>query len=159
MRLVSRPLAIRSAAMFAAMALIGCTQSVNSGRLESAAAPVADPAKIGHLSTQVFSLESAGFDEGPWGTIHVYHEGDTDGTRQIFAAKITLKPGMEVHPPHKHVEEEYLLVASGNGTWTVGTQTFPAKAGDLLYAAPWDNHGIISGGDEPMVFYVWKWVS
>jgi mannose-6-phosphate isomerase-like protein (cupin superfamily) len=33
----------------------------------------------------------------------------------------------------------------------------PAKAGDVLYAAPWTMHGIKNSGDEPLLYYMVKW--
>jgi mannose-6-phosphate isomerase-like protein (cupin superfamily) len=98
-------------------------------------------------------------DKGDWGSISVYYEGETRGVRDNFAATATLKPGAEIHPPHEHAEEEYLLVTEGTGTWVLGDKSFPAKAGDMLYAAPWVNHGLRNGSTGPMTFVVWKFTA
>jgi mannose-6-phosphate isomerase-like protein (cupin superfamily) len=114
----------------------------------------ASDAKI--LNSDVVALKKARKDGGDWGRIAVYFEGDTLGTRASFAATAELKPDSEVHPPHEHIEEEYLLVTKGAGTWVLGDKSFPAKAGDMLYAAPNVLHGIRSANDSGLTFVVVK---
>jgi gentisate 1,2-dioxygenase len=73
-----------------------------------------------------------------------------------LAAVALINPGMQIHPPHQHVEEEYLMVTEGTGVWSLHGEERAAKAGDMLYASPWDWHGITNTGTEPMTFVVWK---
>ena len=95
----------------------------------------------------------------PWGTLITYAEGETHGTRDALAAVAIINPGMEIHPPHEHAEEEYLMVTEGSGTWSLNGLERAAGPGDMLYAAPWEIHGITNSGAEPMTFVVWKWNS
>jgi quercetin dioxygenase-like cupin family protein len=111
------------------------------------------------IPTAVIAREAARTDEGSWGRIWVYAEGETHGSRKLFAGRIELKPGAEIHPPHEHVEEEFLLVISGEGSWVVENKSMPAKAGDLLYARPGDLHGISAAPGSPLTFFIWKWES
>jgi mannose-6-phosphate isomerase-like protein (cupin superfamily) len=108
-------------------------------------------------STRVISEAAAKAETSGWGTFHVYCTGETRGSRDGFAGVADIKPGQEVHPAHRHAEEEYLLITEGSGTWTVGDRVFPAKTGDMLYAAPWDLHGIRNTGSVNLKFVVWKW--
>ena len=103
------------------------------------------------------SLEKAAKDPADWGTFHAYYTGTTYGTTDALAGVAVIKPGMEIHPPHEHTEEEFLMVLSGNGTWHLNGDEFPANTGDMLYAAPWDIHGITNTGNTPLKFVVWKW--
>ena len=57
------------------------------------------------------------------------------------------------------IEEEYLIVTEGTGTWHLEGEEREATAGDMLYAAPWDVHGITNTGAVPLRFVVWKWHS
>ncbi|MGH7455310.1 MAG: cupin domain-containing protein [bacterium] len=68
-----------------------------------------------------------------------------------------IKPGQEIHPPHQHAEEEFLMIIEGQGTWHLNGKTFAAHKGDVLYAAPWDMHGIKNTGKTSLSFVVWKW--
>jgi mannose-6-phosphate isomerase-like protein (cupin superfamily) len=94
-----------------------------------------------------------------WGTMYTYYEGENFTAKTDLAAVAVIKPGEQIHPPHQHADEEYLMIISGEGTWTLKGETKPAHAGDMLYAAPWDLHGITNTGKTPLTFVVWKWTS
>jgi len=111
------------------------------------------------LSTSVVSEESAISEDADWGVFRKYFEGNTVGTKNVLSGTAEIKPGMEIHPPHAHEEEEYLMVIEGQGTWTINGKTMPAKAGDILYAKPWDSHGIKNTGNSTLKFVFWKWTS
>jgi mannose-6-phosphate isomerase-like protein (cupin superfamily) len=141
-------------AVVASCALAGCQQS----QLDKT--PVAKPVNdAAVLETQVLQLSKAQALSENWGVFKTYTTADTVGTMNNLFGEATIKPGQEIHPPHVHAEEEYLLVTQGEGTWTIGDKSFPAKTGDLLYAKPWESHGIRNTGDIPMKFIVWKWNS
>jgi mannose-6-phosphate isomerase-like protein (cupin superfamily) len=94
-----------------------------------------------------------------WGSLYTYYDAESHGTRDGLAAVAVIKPGWEIHPPHAHAEEEYLMVVEGEGTWHLAGRERPARAGDMQYAAPWDLHGIKNTGRAPLRFVVWKWGS
>jgi mannose-6-phosphate isomerase-like protein (cupin superfamily) len=120
-----------------------------AGRLRGAAEP---PSAI---RTQA----EARREDAAWGTLYTYFEGESYGTRDGLAAVAVIRPGQEIHPPHEHAEEEYLMVLEGEGTWHLNGRERPASAGDMQYAAPWDVHGIRNTGRVPLRFVVWKWNS
>jgi quercetin dioxygenase-like cupin family protein len=93
----------------------------------------------------------------PWGEWQRRLRGDTLGTKELSVALFTLAPGQAPHPPHRHAEEELMLLVDGAGTWTVRDQESPAAAGDLVYAAPWELHGLRNAGAAPLRYYVIKW--
>ena len=97
--------------------------------------------------------------DAAWGTLYTYYDAETRGTRDGLAAVAVIRPGQEIHPPHEHAEEEYLMVLEGEGTWHLKGRERPARAGDMQYAAPWDVHGIHNTGRAPLRFVVWKWHS
>lgn len=94
-----------------------------------------------------------------WGTLYTYYQKETSGTRDGLAAVAVIKPGWEIHPPHQHAEEEYLMILGGQGNWHLNGRESAAKAGDMQYAAPWDIHGVKNTGNVPLRFVVWKWNS
>ena len=108
-------------------------------------------------STSVITQQSATSEIADWGVFRKYFEGTTVGTKDVLSGTAEIKSGMEIHPPHTHEEEEYLMVLEGEGTWTINGESFPAKAGDMLYAKPWDSHGIKNTGDKTLKFVFWKW--
>ncbi len=135
----------------------GLLASCTAPESDSAAAAESDGASA--IGTQVLTLDEAEKASEEWGEFVKYYEGETRGTRELLSGTAEIKPGMEIHPPHTHAEEEFLMVLEGQGEWTVGTETFAAKTGDMLYAAPWDSHGIKNTGDTTLKFVFWKWNS
>ena len=94
---------------------------------------------------------------GEWGEWLRYFRGDTHGTKDIVVLAVTLKPGQAPHPPHRHAEEEFMILADGRGAWTLDGKELAAKKGDVVYAAPWTMHGLKNTGDGPLAYYMVKW--
>ena len=121
--------------------------------------PLLQPPRPAVQSSAIRSIDEAQRQDFDWGTLYTYFRDESYGTRDGLAAVAVIKPGREIHPPHQHAEEEYLMVVEGNGTWHLNGSERPAKPGDMQYAAPWDLHGITNTGREPLRFVVWKWNS
>jgi mannose-6-phosphate isomerase-like protein (cupin superfamily) len=109
------------------------------------------------LVSALIRSESAVPTRGPWGEWRRYFRGATHGTRDMVVLAVTLKPGEEPHPPHRHAEEELMILAEGAGTWRLDDREFPAVKGDVVYAAPWSLHGVKNTGAAPLVYYMVKW--
>lgn len=112
------------------------------------------------LNSQVITEEDARHASETWGEFIEYtpESGtETFSMTNALTAVAVIKPGMEIHPPHQHTAEEFMFVVEGNGTWSVNGEEFPAQAGDMMYAKPWDWHGITNTGDKPLKFFVVKW--
>jgi mannose-6-phosphate isomerase-like protein (cupin superfamily) len=109
------------------------------------------------LGSAVIRATDAAPTRGPWGEWLRYFRGDTHGTSDMVVLAVTLKPGQEPHPPHQHPEEEFMILAEGSGAWHLDGKDFPAKKGDVLYAAPWAMHGVKNTGDKPLTYYMVKW--
>lgn len=154
---MQRPLVIAAAvaAAFAAGAGVAVA-GVSATAQAPALAARADTSAAARPSSIVAERE-AKRDEFDWGALVTYHEGESHSVRDELVAVAIIDPGQEIHPPHDHAEEEYLMVLEGEGTWSLNGVESPARAGDLQYAAPWDLHGIRNTGTTPLRFVVWKW--
>jgi mannose-6-phosphate isomerase-like protein (cupin superfamily) len=113
----------------------------------------------GSRASAIVSRANAKQETFGWGEMYTYFAGENFSAKDDLAAVAVIEPGLQIHPPHQHADEEYLLVVSGEGTWNLKGETRPAHAGDMLYAAPWDLHGITNTGNTPLTFVVWKWSS
>lgn len=113
----------------------------------------------GSRASAIVSRSAAKHEAFNWGKMYTYFSGENFSAKDDLAAVAVIEPGQQIHPPHQHADEEYLMVVSGEGTWTLKGETRPAHAGDMLYAAPWDLHGITNTGKTPLTFVVWKWAS
>ncbi len=119
----------------------------------------AAPAPPAQIKSRVVPLKDTPANKAGWGEMRPYYTGQTLGTRDVFTAAGTIQPGKSVHGAHRHVEEEYLLITEGAGTWHLDGKDFPAKKGDLLYVEPWVFHGIRNTSDAPLSFLVVKYSS
>jgi mannose-6-phosphate isomerase-like protein (cupin superfamily) len=111
----------------------------------------------GSLTSRRVSWDEAAPTDAAWGELRAHFEGETYGLRDMLTATAVLKPGQQIHPPHKHAEEEFLIVTEGSGRWHLDGREFPAAKGDAIYAAPWVMHGITNTGTTPLTFVVMKW--
>lgn len=118
----------------------------------NAQAPTAKP-----LSSGLVRIEAAAPTRGPWGEWHRYFRGDTHGAKDLIVLVVNLKPGQEPHPPHRHAEEEIMILTEGTGTWHLDGKEFPARKGDVVYAAPWSMHGVKNTGEGPLSYFMVKW--
>lgn len=111
------------------------------------------------ITSQVFRRDSAQAIIDTWGQMDIYTSGDTEtfGTQNMFTALTDVLPGKSVHPSHRHGEEEFLVITRGTGIWSLKGESIPAKTGDMIYADPWDFHGLVNTGSDTLTFFVIKW--
>lgn len=96
-------------------------------------------------------------DTAPWGTFFPYFTEDTHALKPVLVGVAKIDAGQEIHPPHRHADEEYLMVTKGRGEWYLNGETMPAKEGDILFARAWDYHGVKAADDSPLEFVVFKY--
>lgn len=96
-------------------------------------------------------------DAAPWGTFFPYFTEDTHALKPVLVGVAKIDAGQEIHPPHRHADEEYLMVTKGRGEWYLNGETLPANEGDILFARAWDYHGVKAADDSPLEFVVFKY--
>jgi mannose-6-phosphate isomerase-like protein (cupin superfamily) len=113
------------------------------------------------LVSNIFQKSTAKKSNGSWGSIHVYtnEETSTFGTESMLTAVLEFFPGQRLQPPHQHANEEFTYIIDGGGTWFLNGKESPIKKGDLMYAKPWDIHGISNTTADTLKFFVVKWNS
>ena len=94
-----------------------------------------------------------------FGDARFYFEGRTDLLSAMTAGSLVLKPGEMPHPPHRHPEEEFMLVTEGTGEILVEEKVTQVAAGAMMYCAGNVLHGIENTGAVPMTFYFYKWLA
>ena len=75
-----------------------------------------------------------------------------------MAGRFILEPGKTNHLPPLHVEEEVLIVESGEGEIFCDGKTTRVGPGTIMYTTPNVPHGIKSTGTSPLTFAFVKWV-
>lgn len=121
-------------------------------------------AALGHTETPV--MQSSVFD---WNTIRE-KKTDVGSVRQFFRAPTatldelechvtSLNPGQTSHPPHKHPNEELVIVREGtvevlsNGEWK------RLGPGSVIFNASNQLHGLRNVGAGPATYHVINWAS
>ncbi|AGA30425.1 cupin domain-containing protein [Singulisphaera acidiphila] len=95
----------------------------------------------------------------PVGQVGVYLEGDTPRSSKFVTGRFVLEPGQTPHAPHTHVEEEVMVIESGQGEIFCDGKTTKVGPGSVMFTTPNDPHGIVNTGKTPIVFYFIKWAS
>jgi len=117
-------------------------------------------------TAQTSIMQSTAFD---WNAIAV-KQTDVGSVRQFFRSPTvtldelechvtTLNPGLQSHPPHKHANEELVIIREGtvevlvDGTWKrVGP-------GSVVFNASNQLHALKNVGTTPAVYHVINWKS
>jgi mannose-6-phosphate isomerase-like protein (cupin superfamily) len=90
--------------------------------------------------------------------VFTHYNGPTDQLSGLCAGIALLDPGSTPHPPHRHPEEEFMIVTSGTGEIECAGQTTQVGPGAMMYCAGGTLHGITNTGAVPMTFYWAKWL-
>lgn len=103
------------------------------------------------------SLDAVG--DAPGAVARVHFNGPTDQLSTLCAGLCVLEPGASPHTPHRHPEEETMIVASGFGLIEVDGVRTEVGPGAIMYCAGDTLHGITNTGSTPMTFYFSKWLA
>jgi quercetin dioxygenase-like cupin family protein len=71
----------------------------------------------------------------------------------------TLNPGQTSHPPHKHPNEELVILTSGKLEATSNGKTRQLGPGSVIFNASNQLHGVRNIGDVPATYHVINWTS
>jgi XRE family transcriptional regulator, regulator of sulfur utilization len=71
----------------------------------------------------------------------------------------TLNPGESAHAPHKHPDEELIIVKEGSVESLVNGETRRVGVGSVIFQAANQMHSIRNIGQTPATYHVIKWNS
>lgn len=83
-----------------------------------------------------------------------FFRGETAALGVLETHVTTILPGNEPHAPHRHANEELIILLSGTLAVTVEQSTDTIGPGSSVFLAPDDLHGLRNVGDEPASYYV-----
>jgi quercetin dioxygenase-like cupin family protein len=95
----------------------------------------------------------------PGAKAYVHFNGPTQQLAALASGLVTLEPGAQPHPPHRHPEEEIMIVGEGTGEFSIDGIATQVKAGDMVFAESNVLHGVLNTGQTRMVFYFIKTMS
>jgi len=122
--------------------------------LKSGVAPVNGKPVIGE---SVYDWNTMEVKKTPVGESRTVLRGPTATLDELEMHVTTLNPGEASHPPHKHPNEELIILDQGtvealiNGEWKrVGTGSVIFNASDVM-------HSLRNVGDTPATYHVVNW--
>lgn len=78
-------------------------------------------------------------------------------TLERFECHITtLNPGKASHPPHRHAQEEFIILKEGTLDVAINGQVQRVGAGSLFFFAANDWHNVLNVGDTPATYLVFN---
>ena len=116
---------------------------------------LADPAPV--MGSTVFDWNSIPAKPTKVGSTRAFFSSPTATLENLELHVTTLNPGQMPHQPHKHPNEEMMIIREGtletlsNGVWKrVGPGSVIFNASNVL-------HGLKNVGTEPAVYHVINW--
>jgi quercetin dioxygenase-like cupin family protein len=106
------------------------------------------------LGSTVFKWEDLPVKPTPLGERRDVANNPT-ATLDVFECHITtLNPGKASHPPHRHAQEELIVVKEGLLEVHINGQTQRAGAGSVFFYASNDAHAVTNVGDQRATYWV-----
>jgi XRE family transcriptional regulator, regulator of sulfur utilization len=109
------------------------------------------------LGSAVFDWNSIPVKQTNVGSVRSFVKEPTATLEELEIHVTTLDPGKMSHPPHKHPNEELIIIRQGivetlsNGEWKrVGP-------GSVIFNASNQLHGLRNVGTEPAIYHVINW--
>ncbi len=93
------------------------------------------------------------------GAVRKFFQAPTATLDELECHVTTLNPGESPHPPHRHGDEELIIVRDGTVESSMNGETRRVGPGSIIFQASNQMHGIRSVGQSPATYYVIKWNS
>jgi XRE family transcriptional regulator, regulator of sulfur utilization len=108
------------------------------------------------LHSSLFSWEQTKAEETPTGAKRNIFLDRTATLDQLSCHATTVNPGQASHPPHKHVEEELIIIKEGAFEVMQNGKVSEAGPGSVIFEASNEMHGMRNVGDTPGTYFVVK---
>ena len=111
------------------------------------------------MQSAVFDWNSIPAKQTKTGTVRSFFKSPTTTLSELELHVTMLNPGEASHPPHKHPNEELVIVKEGlvealvNGDWK------KVGPGSVIFNASNQMHGIRNVGTTPATYHVINWSS
>lgn len=93
------------------------------------------------------------------GAVRTFFRSATATLDELECHVTTLNPGDTSHPPHKHPEEEVIIIKEGTVEALVNGQMKRVGPGSVIFQASNQMHAIRNVGTTPTTYHVFSWHS
>lgn len=91
------------------------------------------------------------------GSVRSFFKARTPTLEQLEVHVTTLNPGKAPHPPHRHPNEEMLIIRQGTVEALINGEWKRVGPGSVIFFASNQLHGLRNVGTEPAVYHVINW--
>ena len=88
------------------------------------------------------------------GSVRSFFKVRTPTLEQLEVHVTTLNPGKSPHPPHRHPNEEMLIIRQGTVEALINGEWKKVGPGSVIFFASNQLHGLKNVGSEPAVYHV-----
>jgi len=146
-------------AIVAAVAVAATLAFVNWTPTLTAQQSVTLPQTPPTMTSSVFDWTKMEAKPNKVGAVRKVFQAPTPTLDELECHITTLNPGQTPHEPHKHLDEELILVKEGTVESLVNGERRRATAGSVIFQSSNQLHAIRNVGDTPATYFVVKWNS
>jgi quercetin dioxygenase-like cupin family protein len=111
------------------------------------------------MSSSIFDWKTIEIKPTKIGSTRKFFQAPTATLDELECHVTTLNPGETPHPPHKHPDEELIIVKEGMVEALVNGQMKRVEAGSVIFQASNQMHSIRNVGQTPATYHVIRWNS
>ena len=144
-------------AALAATVTFGVVKLMPAGKAQTPA-PAA-PAVPALMTSSVFDWQKIEVKPSKVGSTRKFFQAPTPTLDELECHVTTLNPGQTPHEPHKHPDEELVIVKEGTVESLVNGEKRRVGPGSIIFQSSNQLHAIRNVGDTPATYHVIKWNS
>jgi XRE family transcriptional regulator, regulator of sulfur utilization len=111
------------------------------------------------MQSSVFDWNSIAVKQTDVGSVRQFFRNPTITLDELECHVTTLNPGLSSHPPHKHANEELVIIREGNVEVLSNGEWKKVGPGSVVFNASNQLHALKNIGTVPAVYHVINWKS
>ncbi|MCF0053520.1 cupin domain-containing protein [Dyadobacter sp. LJ53] len=111
------------------------------------------------LDSSIFDWKDMQVKNTETGAVRTVFRSQTATLDELECHITTLNPGDSSHPPHKHPEEEIIIIKEGIVEALVNGKMKQVGPGSVIFQASNQMHSIKNVGKTPTTYHVFSWHS
>ncbi len=111
------------------------------------------------MGSTVFDWNAIQAQPTEYGWVRSFCRARTATVDELEIHATTLDPGKSPHPPHRHANEEIVILWKGELEVLENDQWTRVGPGSVIFSASNQLHGLRNPGSEPAVYHVVNWKS
>lgn len=111
------------------------------------------------MGSSAFDWKSIAVITNETGSVRKFFQAPTATLDELECHVTTLNPGQMPHPPHKHANEELVIIREGTVEVLVNGELKRVGPGSVVFNASNVLHSLRNVGNTPAVYHVISWYS